>query len=166
MDDLREGDAGRVGARAADATGDVDRRSFTDAVGDRGVTRHEEELVVGTRETEIGHVRARKTVEDHHVSHTFDRDVEHGDVERVAAVDGDSGQVEHLEDGSVSIPVFEEELVVTKRLVVRERIVIRKRVVSEQQVVEADLRRERVEIEGDVANAEHLAAPGDDDLRR
>ncbi len=45
---------------------------------------------------------------------------------------------------------------VTKRLVVRERVIVRKRVVTEEQVVEADLRREYVEIEGDVENPEVL----------
>jgi uncharacterized protein (TIGR02271 family) len=50
----------------------------------------------------------------------------------------------------VSIPVFEEELVVTKRRVLRERIIIRKRVVTEHERIEAELLRERVEIEGDV----------------
>ena len=34
-------------------------------------------------------------------------------------VDADSGEVETLPDGSISIPVFEEQLVITKRLVVR-----------------------------------------------
>ena len=48
------------------------------------------------------------------------RDVEHVDTnERIAAEEGDSGEVELLDDGSVSIPVFEEVLIVTKRLVVR-----------------------------------------------
>jgi uncharacterized protein (TIGR02271 family) len=77
------------------------------------------------------------------------RDVEHVDVEHHPAGDTDSGEVETLEDGSVSIPVFEEELVVTKRLVVRERIVVRKRTTTEYQRVEAELRRERVEIDVD-----------------
>jgi uncharacterized protein (TIGR02271 family) len=62
---------------------------------------------------------------------------------------GDSGQVEYRADGSVSIPIFEEELVCEKRLVVKERIVVRKETVTEDQVVEADLRRERVEVDAD-----------------
>jgi stress response protein YsnF len=53
--------------------------------------------------------------------------VEHAEVERQAPADpsADSGEVEVLPDGSLSIPVFEEELVVQKRLVVRERIIVR-----------------------------------------
>ena len=63
--------------------------------------------------------------------------------------EGDSGEVETLPDGSLSIPVFEEQIVVEKRLVVRERVVVRRTTVYEEQVVAADLRRERVEIETD-----------------
>jgi hypothetical protein len=74
----------------------------------------------------------------------------------VAANEGDSGEVEVLPDGSVSVPVLEEELVVTKRVVVKERIIVRKQVESETRTVEADLARERVEItEDNDAPGEH-----------
>jgi uncharacterized protein (TIGR02271 family) len=73
-----------------------------------------------------------------------------GLIDRLPAADGDSGEIETLPDGSISIPILEEELVVTKRIVVRERIVVHKEVVTETEHVEAELRRERVEIdEGD-----------------
>jgi uncharacterized protein (TIGR02271 family) len=75
-------------------------------------------------------------------------------VHRVATSDGDSGEVETLPDGSISIPVFEEELVVTKRLVVRERIVVRKETHVRTETVEAELRRERVDVEVDEPQAE------------
>ena len=68
---------------------------------------------------------------------------------RVAASEGDSGQIETLPDGSVSIPLFEEELVVTKRLVVRERVILRKHVTVAEETVEAELRREQIAIEHD-----------------
>ncbi len=61
----------------------------------------------------------------------------------------DSGEIETLPDGSLSIPILEEELVITKRIVVRERIIIRKRIQKEQVLVEADLRHERVSIVAD-----------------
>ena len=77
------------------------------------------------------------------------RDVEHADIERTGPLEDDSGQVETLPDGSVSVPVFEEEIVVSKRLVVRERIVIRKATTSELQRVEEEVRKERVEVEVD-----------------
>jgi len=60
----------------------------------------------------------------------------------------DSGEIEYSPDGTISIPVLEEELVVTKRIVVRERIIVRKGVETTRQRVDAELRRERVEIQG------------------
>ena len=69
--------------------------------------------------------------------------------ERRPADEYDSGEVETLPDGSVSIPVFEERLVVHKRKVVRERIVVRKKVVTEETQVGEELRRQELEIEAD-----------------
>ena len=112
------------------------------------IVRHEEELRLGARVEEQGAVRARKEVESERVAQTVPRRVEHVDeLEHVPVGEGDSGEIETLPDGSISIPVLEEELVVTKRLVVRERVVVRKRTEVEEQVVEAELRKERVEIE-------------------
>jgi len=121
------------------------------------VVRREEELVVGTHAVEYGEVRARKRVETERLDEVFERQVEHaGELDRVSAYENDSGEIETLDDGSVSIPVFEERLVVTKEIVVRERVILRKRTVTEQERVEAELRKERVEIEtsGDVLSPE------------
>ena len=130
-------------------------RPFDDARSvDREVVLSEEQLRVSTTQEQVGAVRAVKHVDTQTVTERVDRSVEHADTERVGVPDGgvDSGQVETLEDGSLSIPVFEEQIVVTKRLVVRERVIVRKHTVVEEQVVTADVRRERLEIEteGDV----------------
>ena len=111
------------------------------------VVRHEEELAVGKSSEVAGVVRARKVVEADRVEEIVPRHVEQGDVERVGPNADDSGQIETLPDGSVSIPILEEELVVTKRTVVRERILIRKHTLTEHERVSAELRKERVEIE-------------------
>lgn len=108
---------------------------------------HEEELRIDTRTYEAGAVRARKTVESRNFDDVVPRDVEDADVERVPSGPGDSGQVETLPDGSISIPLLEEELVVTKRLVVRERIIIRKRITTVQEHVHTELRTEQVQLE-------------------
>jgi hypothetical protein len=57
--------------------------------------------------------------------------------------------VERTADGGsvIRVPIVEEQLVVERRPVVKEVLVIRKRAVTEEQVVEADLRRERVDVE-------------------
>lgn len=67
--------------------------------------------------------------------------------ERVPVEEGDTGRIETLPDGSLSIPLYEEQLVVTKRIVLRERVLVRKETVTRSERVQADLRREEVEIE-------------------
>lgn len=47
----------------------------------------------------------------------------------------------------VRVPVVEEELVVERRPVVKEVVVIRKRAAQEERVIEADLKRERIEVD-------------------
>lgn len=111
----------------------------------------EERLEVGTQTEQAGVARIRKSSHVETVQERVERGVEHADTARVPVDDAtaDSGEVETLPDGSLSIPVFEEEIVVTKRLVVRERVVVRKHTVYEEHVVTADLRRERLEVEAD-----------------
>jgi uncharacterized protein (TIGR02271 family) len=125
---------------------DVERDRMTE----RGaMTRSEEELTITTESDPVGEVGLHKHVDTEHVRQVVDRGVERGDVERAAAQEGDSGEIETLPDGSVSVPVFEEQIVVEKRLVVRERVIIRKSTVIEEHVIEADLRRERIDVEAD-----------------
>ena len=116
---------------------------------DRTIHLSEERLDAQTETVESGRVRAVKRVDTEHVEQVEQRGVEHADVERGEVLEGDSGEVITLEDGSLSIPVFEEQLVVTKRLVVRERVVVRKHTVYEEHTVSADLRREELEVQTD-----------------
>jgi uncharacterized protein (TIGR02271 family) len=113
------------------------------------VARQEERLHVSRGVHELGAVRVHKRVETEHVKEHIPREVEEADIERVGPNPEDSGKIETLPDGSISIPILEEELVVTKRTVVRERLIIRKRTRTEQSPVEANLKRERVEVEAD-----------------
>ena len=117
----------------------------------RDLTLSEERLQVGTETERTGTVRAKKHVDVENVSTRVQRGTEHADLNRVDVpdVEADSGEVETLPDGSLSIPVFEEQLVVTKRLVVRERVIVRKHTVYEEHEVTADLKRERLEVEAD-----------------
>ena len=125
-----------------------DRDPF-DADDEREVVRREEELEIGRVEREVGQVRMRKVVEERPFEDTVGRGIEHADFERIPAEDDDAGDVRQLPDGSVSIPVFEEQLVVEKRVIVRERVLVRKRVESVPEQVRAELRREVVEVEVD-----------------
>jgi len=121
------------------------------------LTRYQEELEVGARSEEAGTVRVRKQVESETVEERVPRDVEHAELEHVPVDGEDSGLVETLPDGSISIPVFEEEIVVTKRLVVRERVIVRKETQVEEETVTADVRREHVQIDAD----EGISVEGD-----
>jgi uncharacterized protein (TIGR02271 family) len=128
------------------------------------IVSHEEELVVDKRDVAAGAVRARTVTDVEHVIEHVPRELEHADVERVAPREGDSGEIETLADGSVSIPLFEEQLVVTKRLVVRERVIVRKRTVTEEHRIDADLKHERIAIDvvGDVEVHDASVAPDDE----
>ena len=122
------------------------------------VIRREEELTVATETRDAGRVGVRKVVEHEQAATVVPVGTEHADLERQAPGAGDSGEVEVLPDGSISIPVFQEELVIEKRLVVRERVIVRKHTVTEDRLVEADLRRERGEVEADPEVADRLSS--------
>ena len=145
-----------------DATTDQAAPGIADPVVTReeeaGVTRHEERLDVAKELHESGRVKVRKHVETYPVTEVVPRNIEHADTsERVAAEEGDSGQVITLDDGSISIPVFEEVLVVTKRLVVRERVIVRKRTVVDEYTLQTELQREHVTVEGDVDDPDGIS---------
>jgi uncharacterized protein (TIGR02271 family) len=127
------------------------------------VTRREEELDVDRTSEEAGAVRVSKHVDTYPVEQVVERHVERAEAPETAAPHGeDSGEIETLEDGSISIPVFEEEIVVTKRLVVRERIIVRKSRVTDEHRIETELRKERVEIDADAGIDDRVTAERDE----
>ena len=128
---------------------------------DAQLVRSEEDLDVGTEWRDGGGARVRKVVESETVDALVPRGVEHADVDRQPGGPEDSGEIEQLPDGSISIPVFEEQLVIERRMVVRERIIVRTHVVTEQKRVEAELRRERVEVDVEDVDGDtvHVDAP-------
>lgn len=58
-----------------------------------------------------------------------------------------------VNDDEIRVPVVEEELVVEKRPVVKEELVVKKAAVTREQRVEADLRKEQVDISRTDRNA-------------
>src|SRR5687767_206833 len=111
---------------------------------DDALVRHEDELRIGKRE-EIGVLRLSTPVTSEPIEGDFERKSEDAEISRERVSGSDSGQVETLSDGSVSIPLFEEELVISRRLVVRERVVVRKQTVSNTERVRDEVRREHIE---------------------
>ena len=120
-----------------------------DRAGDeQRLTVSEEELSVGKRQVQAGEVEVRKSVETEHVRENVPVMREEVSVERRPVNDvraaGTIGG-----DEAIRIPVTREEVVVEKRPVVKEQIIVRKHAVTENQTVQADLKRERVDISGD-----------------
>ena len=114
------------------------------------VVRHEEELLkIDTAWKGIGYLKARKLIDTVKVKDFMPRDVEHVDIARVAPTNEDSGKIETLDDGSISIPIFEEQVIVTKRIVLKERVIVSKRTVTERERIKVELRREHVSIDAD-----------------
>ena len=111
------------------------------------ITRAEEELQIGKRQVQAGEVVVGKHVETERVSTPVERRVEHVRVERRPVSDA-TGAAE-LREGEIRVPIMEEEVVVEKRPVVKEEVVITREVATETQQVEADVRRERIDVSGD-----------------
>jgi len=125
-------------------TADVLSREGSDV---ERLTRAEEELRIGTRQVQAGEVVVGKHVETERVSTPVQRRVEHVRVERRPVHDA-TGTAE-LREGEIRVPIMEEEVIVEKRPVVKEEIVVTREVATETENVEADVRKERVDIAGD-----------------
>lgn len=118
------------------------------AARDAHITLSEEELRVGKRQVQAGEVGLRKTVETEHVSKTVPLMHEEVVIERhpVNAANADAANVE-IGDKDIRIPLTAEEAVVEKRVVGKEEVVVKKHAVEETKQVEADLRKERLDID-------------------
>jgi uncharacterized protein (TIGR02271 family) len=120
--------------------------------GDDAMTRSEEELVTGTRAKEAGRVRLVKYVETEHVNVTVPVQREKArlvtepitETNRDKAMDGPE-----ITEGVHEETLYEEEPVVGKRTVPKERVRLEKETVTDQRDVDADLRKERIDVDGD-----------------
>lgn len=159
------GTAGVAGTAAADrgvadrdvadrdrAAVDQDRRDVAATAGDEAsVVRHEERLNVGTQEREAGHARLRKYVVTDHETVDVPVEREEVTVERTPINDTnarvDNGTIGEEE---VDVTLHEERPVVQKEAVAVEEVGLNKQTVQETQRVEADVRKEQVDVETDV----------------
>jgi uncharacterized protein (TIGR02271 family) len=116
--------------------------------GEGDVVRTEEELRVGKRETEAGRARLRKWVETEPVEADVELRRETARVTR-EPIDQPASGVE-IGEADVEVPLRQEEAVVQKETVAKERIGLEKDVETERQTVGDEVRKERVEVEGDV----------------
>ncbi|MBD0330141.1 MAG: PRC and DUF2382 domain-containing protein [Thermoleophilia bacterium] len=137
---LPEGDLDR-GVSAPDSPGDTTDGSM--------VTRSEEELQVGTREQEAGRARLRKWVETEPVQMDVDLQRETARVTR-ERVDQPVSDAEIGEE-EIEVELREEQPVVQKQAVAKERVGLEKDVETERQTVTDEVRKERVDVDGDAA---------------
>ena len=133
----------------------VRERMEADGIGEEEALRlvlNEEQLAVGTREVGAGEVGVRKHVETQHVHENVQLRHDEVDVERRPVTDGytAAGNATIGEGEDIRIPLHAEEAVVEKRVVPAEELVVRKREVVENQPVDAELRRERAEVDREV----------------
>jgi stress response protein YsnF len=123
--------------------------SATEATGesDASMTRSEEELRVGKRATETGRARLRKWVETEPVSEDVELRQERATVTRERIDQPVSGA--EIGEQEVDVTLRGEEPVVDKQTVAKERIGVTKDVDVEEETVTGEVRKERVEVEGD-----------------
>ena len=111
------------------------------------MTRHEEELAVGKRTVQAGSVRLKKWVETESVQADVELQRETAHVTR-EPVDQAVSDV-NIGEEEIEVPLTAEEAVAEKRTVAKERIGIEKDVETDVETVTDQLRKERVEVEGD-----------------
>ena len=133
-----------------------DVRHYARDAYDRGrqrMTLSEEQLSIGKRQVQAGEVGLHKTVETEHVRESVPLSHDEVSVERRPLSGAEAANARIGEDAEIRVPVMREEAVVDKRAVAKEEVLVRKRAVTENQTVEADLRRERVDIDRGTATS-------------
>lgn len=136
-------------AAPTDTAGDFyEHDHFRD--GEARLTLSEEQLAIGTREAQAGEVSIRKDVVTEHVRESVPLRHDEVTVERRPISDPLRAGDARISEEEIRVPVMEEEAVVQKRVVPQEELVVRKREVVEEETVEADLRRERADVDRNV----------------
>jgi uncharacterized protein (TIGR02271 family) len=140
----------RTEAQGASANRDFyDRDEFRDD--EMRMTLSEEQLAVGKRDVNRGEVDIHKRVETEHVERDVPLRREDVEIERRPIREGmHAGDRPEITEDEVRIPLHAEEAVVEKRVVPKEELVVRKRETVEHETVEADLRKERADVDRDV----------------
>lgn len=148
------------GSVASDVDYDVDASASTVGAGhdtsgpntDDAMTRSEEQLHVGTERVEAGRARLHKYVVTEQQTVTVPVQHEEVRLEREPITDANVGDA--LDGPAISeedheVVLTEERVVVDKEAVPVERVRLGTETVTEQQQVDEEVRKERVELEGD-----------------
>jgi uncharacterized protein (TIGR02271 family) len=120
---------------------------------DEAMTRSEEELRVGTARRPSGLVRLKKSISTEQVSTTVPVQREEARIEREPITEANVGAAMRggdLTEEEHELTLSEEEVVVDKKVVPKERVRLDKDVVTEERSVTEDVRKENIDVEGDV----------------
>jgi uncharacterized protein (TIGR02271 family) len=118
---------------------------------DDAMTRSEEELSVGTRQTESGRARLRKYVVTENVTKTVPVSHEEVRLEREPITDANRDQATSGPDISEEeheVVLHAEEPVVDKQTVAKERVRMDTETVTEDREVSEELRKEQIDTDG------------------
>jgi uncharacterized protein (TIGR02271 family) len=118
---------------------------------DDAMTRSEEELAVGTRQTEVGRARLKKYIVTEQVQTTVPVQREEVRIEREPITDanvGDAHDGPAISEEEHEVTLHAEEPVVEKTVVPKERVRLEKDTVTDEHEVSEEVRKERIEHEG------------------
>jgi uncharacterized protein (TIGR02271 family) len=119
---------------------------------DNAMTRSEEELRVGKTQTETGRARLKKFIVTEQVQTTVPVQREEVRVEREPITDANAGDAMDgpaLSEEEHEVVLNAEQPVVEKNVVPKERVRLDKETVTEDVQVSEEVRKERIEAEGD-----------------
>ena len=122
---------------------------------DSAMTRSEEQLNVGTETVQAGKARLRKWIETENVQVNVPIKREKAVLVTEAITDanrGDAYDGPDISEEEHEVVLSEERPVVSKETVAKERVRLDKQVVESTETVGGDVRKERIEVEGDVEN--------------
>ena len=130
--------------------GGAPARGTADTTAGDSVTRSEEELSISKERRGAGTARLRKYVETEHVDRTVPVEHERARVTRETLSPGDSTDAETIGEREIEVELTEDVVDVDKRTVAKERVSLGKESVTEEREVSEELRKVRVEVDGDV----------------
>jgi uncharacterized protein (TIGR02271 family) len=142
---------------AGDGGADDGRSEAADVAPDTrtedAMTRSEDELHVATQRRESGRARLRKYVDTETVEETVPLRREELRVEREPITDANRDAAlagSEITEAEHEVTLYTEEPVVEKRTVPKERVRLEKDVHTDEETISEDVRRERIDTEGDV----------------
>ena len=135
----------------SDVSADQNESDLRNNDSTRRITLAEEELDITKRKVQAGEATVHKTVETEHVTRPVTLTREEVTIERRPVTGREASNATiGSDENEIRIPLMSEEAVVDKRPVVKEEVVISKHAVSENRNIEADLRKEQVDIDKNI----------------